>query len=104
MKFVSLTNGDAGHQPRAAARSQRRRAEAQEAGRGSASEYQVLDNHDGELLPTLAAGSRSSRPSASSRPTWCCARDRTTITPTIATPGILVQDAAYMVTVPNVAP
>src|SRR6185437_15701156 len=39
VKFVSLAN--------------RRRAEAQEAGRRIGIEYEVLDNHDGKLLPTL---------------------------------------------------
>ena len=54
-KFVSVTNGDAGHQiihgPELAAR---RLAEAKESARRLGIEYEVLDNHDGELLPTLA--------------------------------------------------
>ena len=54
VKFVSLTNGDVGHQsePREEL-AKRRRAEAHEAGRRIGIEYEVLDNHDGELLPTL---------------------------------------------------
>src|SRR5437879_9284075 len=54
VKFVSLTNGDAGHQLMAGeALAKRRRREAQEAGRRIGIEYEVLDNHDGKLLPTL---------------------------------------------------
>ncbi len=56
VKFVSVTNGDAGHQSEGGgALAKRRRAEAQEAGRRfGIAEYEVLDNHDGELVPTLA--------------------------------------------------
>jgi LmbE family N-acetylglucosaminyl deacetylase len=55
VKFLSLTNGDAGHHaigggPLAV----RRYAEAQEAAkRLGVQEYEVLDAHDGELFPTL---------------------------------------------------
>lgn len=55
VKFLSLTNGDAGHHeigggPLAA----RRYAEAQEAARRlGVLEYTVLDDHDSELFPTL---------------------------------------------------
>src|SRR5262249_2061116 len=48
VKFVSLTNGDAGHQSlHGEELAKRRRAEAQEAGRRIGIEYEVLDNHDG---------------------------------------------------------
>jgi hypothetical protein len=54
VKFVSLTNGDAGHQTQGGEKlAKRRRAEALEAGRRIGIEYEVLDNHDGKLLPTL---------------------------------------------------
>ena len=54
VRFVSLTNGDAGHQTEGgAALGRRRRAEAEESGRRLGVEYVVLDNHDGELLPDL---------------------------------------------------
>src|SRR5919198_4761769 len=52
--FVSVTNGDAGHQQMGGARlAQRRRAEASAAAAVIGIRYEVLDNHDGELLPTL---------------------------------------------------
>ncbi len=54
VKFVSLTNGDAGHySEERAALAKRRLAEAQEAGKILGVEYQVLDHHDGELQATI---------------------------------------------------
>src|SRR6266581_4714790 len=54
VKFVSVTNGDAGHQTEGGgALAKRRRLEAKESARRLGIEYEVLDNHDGELLPTL---------------------------------------------------
>ena len=53
--FVALTNGDAGHQSMGGgALAKIRRAEAEEAGkRYGIDKYITIDNHDGELLPTL---------------------------------------------------
>src|SRR5713226_6846242 len=52
VKFVAVTNGDAGHQSEGGGMlAKRRRAEAQEAGRRIGIEYDVLDNHDAELMP-----------------------------------------------------
>ena len=55
VKFVSITNGDAGHPTQGGgALGSRRRAEAIEAGkRIGVEEYEVLDHHDGELMPSL---------------------------------------------------
>src|SRR6266487_5396789 len=54
VKFVSVTNGDAGHQTlKGKELAKRRFAEAQEAGKRFGVTYDVLDNHDGELMPTL---------------------------------------------------
>jgi LmbE family N-acetylglucosaminyl deacetylase len=55
VKFVAVTNGDAGHQSQGGgALAMRRRAEAREAGkRIGIDEYETLDNHDGELMPSL---------------------------------------------------
>lgn len=54
VKFVSITNGDAGHQSEGGgALAKRRMAEAKEAGKRFGVEYEVLDNHDGELTPSL---------------------------------------------------
>ena len=54
VKFVSVTNGDVGHQTmQRAALAERRLGEARESARRLGIEYEVLNNHDGELLPTL---------------------------------------------------
>src|SRR5690348_2406277 len=51
VKFVSVTNGDAGHQTlKGKALAKRRLAEAQESGRRLGVTYDVLDNHDGLLM------------------------------------------------------
>src|SRR5881392_669211 len=50
VKFVSVTNGDAGHQSmKGTELAKRRYAEAQEAGKRFGVTYDVLDNHDGQL-------------------------------------------------------
>jgi LmbE family N-acetylglucosaminyl deacetylase len=52
--FVSVTNGDAGHQTlKGKELAKRRFAEAQEAGKRLGVTYDLLDNHDGLLMPTL---------------------------------------------------
>ncbi len=56
VKFLSLTNGDAGHwsTPRKAL-ARRRAAEAFAAARElGVQEYEMLDEHDGELVPSIA--------------------------------------------------
>src|SRR6478752_287603 len=54
VKFVACTNGDAGHPVMGGAPlARRRRAEATEAGRRIGVTYDILDIHDGELVPTL---------------------------------------------------
>lgn len=54
VKFVSMTNGDVGHFSQAGGPlAQRRTAEVQECARILGIETQVLDIHDGELMPTL---------------------------------------------------
>src|SRR5947209_7799786 len=54
VKFVSVTNGDAGHQTMHGSElAQRRLGEAKESARRLGIEYEVLNTHDGTLLPTL---------------------------------------------------
>ena len=56
VKMVSLTNGDAGHYEMGGAPlAWRRRREAAASGACLGAEYVTLDNHDGELMPTLEA-------------------------------------------------
>src|SRR5689334_14941624 len=54
VKFVSVTNGDIGHwQSAGGPLAQRRTAEVKSAAKILGIETEVLDIHDGELLPTL---------------------------------------------------
>jgi LmbE family N-acetylglucosaminyl deacetylase len=59
LKIVAVTNGDAGHQLTGGAIVAKRRfAEAQEAGKRLGVVYDVLNNHDGQLLPASKCGSQ----------------------------------------------
>ncbi len=106
VKFLSLTNGDAGHQSEGGgALAKRRRAEAQEAGRRlGISEYEVLDNHDGELEPTLAVRGQVIRAIRRWKADVVILPRPNDYHPDHRNTGLVVQDAAYMVIVPNVAP
>jgi LmbE family N-acetylglucosaminyl deacetylase len=105
VKFVSVTNGDAGHQSMGGgALAKRRMAEAKEAGKRFGVEYDVLDNHDGELLPTLQVRLQIIRKIREWNADVVIAPRPNDYHPDHRYTGVLVQDAAYMVTVPNVAP
>jgi LmbE family N-acetylglucosaminyl deacetylase len=105
VKFVSLTNGDAGHQSMGGgALAKRRRAEATESGRRLGIEYEVLDNHDGELLPTLEVRLQVIRRIRQWNADVVISPRTNDYHPDHRNTGQVVQDAAYMVMVPNVAP
>ncbi len=104
VKFVSVTNGDAGHQSQGGGiLAKRRTAEAQEAGRRFGVTYDVLDNHDGELLPSLEVRLQIIRKIREWNADMVVAPRPNDYHPDHRYTGILVQDAAYMVAVPNVA-
>jgi LmbE family N-acetylglucosaminyl deacetylase len=105
VKFVAVTNGDAGHQSEGGgALAKRRRSEATEAGRRLGITYDVLDNHDGELLPTLEVRHQIIRKIREWNADLVLAPRPNDYHPDHRYTGVLVQDAAYMVVVPNVAP
>src|SRR5436190_11235030 len=102
VKFVSLTNGDAGHQTQGGEElARRRRAEAQEAGRRIGIEYEVLDNHDGKLLPTLDVREQVIREIRQWKADIVIGPRPNDYHPDHRYTGVLVQDASYMVIVPN---
>ena len=104
VRFVSVTNGDAGHQSQGGgALAARRRAEAQEAGRRIGVDYVGLDNHDGELLPDLKVREQIIRLIRQWKADLVLAPRPIDYHPDHRYTGALVQDAAFMVTVPNVA-
>jgi LmbE family N-acetylglucosaminyl deacetylase len=105
VKFVSVTNGDAGHQSmKGKALARRRFAEAQEAGKRFGVTYDVLDNHDGQLEPTLDVRMQVIRKIREWNADIVIAPRPNDYHPDHRYTGVLVQDAAYMVAVPNIAP
>ena len=105
VKFVSVTNGDAGHQVmKGAALAKRRYAEAQEAGRRLGVTYDVLDNHDGMLMPSLEVRMEIIKEIREWNADIVIAPRPNDYHPDHRYTGILVQDAAYMVAVPNIEP
>ncbi len=104
VKFVSVTNGDAGHQAEGGGMlAARRRAEAAESGRRLGIEYITLDNHDGELVPSLDVRLQIIRQIRGWDADIVIAPRPNDYHPDHRYTGILVQDASYMVTVPNIA-
>lgn len=105
VKFVSVTNGDAGHQLTGGVELARRRfAEAQEAGKRLGITYDVLDNHDGQLLPTLEVRLQVIKKIREWNADIVIAPRPNDYHPDHRYTGVVVQDAAYMVAVPNIAP
>jgi len=105
VKFVSVTNGDAGHQTMKGKELARRRfAEAQESGRRLGVTYDVLDNHDGLLMPSLEVRLEIIRKIREWNADVVIAPRPNDYHPDHRYTGVLVQDAAYMVSVPNIAP
>src|SRR6202162_160488 len=105
VKFVSVTNGDAGHQSMSGAvLAQRRLAEAKESARRLGIEYEVLNNHDGELLPTLEVRKEIIRQIRRWNADVVLAPRPNDYHPDHRYTGVLVQDAAYMVVVADVTP
>ena len=102
VKMISLTNGDAGHHEMGGAPlAWRRRQEAAASGACLGCEYITLDHHDGELLPSLElrreviALIREFNPDIVMTPRpWDYHPDHRYA-------AQVVQDALYMVTVPN---
>ncbi len=103
--FVSVTNGDAGHHEKGGGELAKiRMAEAQEAGKRFGVKYVVLDNHDGELMPTLENRLKIIRLIRQWKADVVMGPRPNDYHPDHRNTAILVQDAAYMVIVPNIAP
>jgi LmbE family N-acetylglucosaminyl deacetylase len=92
VRFVSVTNGDAGHH---------------EMGGGMLAkrlgiEYVVLDNHDGELVPSLQVREQIIRQIREWNADLVLGPRPNDYHPDHRYTGVLLQDAAFMVTVPNI--
>ena len=106
VKFLSVTNGDAGHHEMGGGMlAKRRYLETQESARRlGIGEYEVLDNHDGELTPSLEVRRQIIRSIRRWKADIVIAPRPNDYHPDHRYAGVLVQDAAYMVVVPNVTP
>ena len=103
--FVSLTNGDAGHfNTGGGALAKIRRAEAQEAGKRFGVTYKVLDNHDGELMADLNVRLQAIRIIREWNADVVIGPRPYDYHPDHRNTAIILQDAAFMVVVPNIAP
>lgn len=103
VRFVSVTNGDAGHHEMGGGMlAMRRRAEAQEVAKRLNIEYIVLDNHDGELVPSLDVREQMIRQIREVKADLVLGPRPNDYHPDHRYTGVLLQDAAFMVTVPNI--
>lgn len=105
VKFVSTTNGDIGHWKMAGGPlAQRRKREVEEAAKILGIETEVLDIHDGEIMPTLENRRKIVRLIREWKADIVLAPRTNDYHPDHRYTGILVQDAAFMVTVPFFCP
>ena len=105
VKFVSVTNGDIGHWREAGGPlAQRRKSEVAHADATLHVTSEVLDIHDGELLPTLENRRTITRLIRQWNADIVMSHRPNDYHPDHRYTGILVQDAAYMVTVPFFCP
>ena len=105
VKFVSVTNGDAGHQTmKGVALAKRRFAETQEVAKRLGITYVVLNNHDGLLTPSLDVRLQIIKEIREWNADVVIAPRPNDYHPDHRYTGVLVQDAAYMVSVPDISP
>jgi LmbE family N-acetylglucosaminyl deacetylase len=105
VRFVSVTNGDAGHFSMLRGElGVRRRAEARRAGAVAGIEYTVLGHHDGELQPTIEAREEIIRLIRECSPDLVLTHRPYDYHPDHRYTAALVLDAAYLVTVPLLCP
>jgi LmbE family N-acetylglucosaminyl deacetylase len=105
VKLVSVTNGDIGHwQMAGGPLAQRRTAEVARADKILGAQSEVLDIHDGELVPNLENRRRITRLIRQWRADIVIAHRPWDYHPDHRYTGVLVQDAAFMVIVPYFCP
>jgi LmbE family N-acetylglucosaminyl deacetylase len=105
VKFVSVTNGDIGHWREAGGPlARRRKAEVERAARLLGIATEVLDIHDGELLPTLENRRTVTRLIREWKADVVMSHRPNDYHPDHRYTGVLVQDSAFMVAVPHFCP
>jgi len=105
VKFVAMTNGDIGHfQMAGGPLAQRREAEVEECARLLGIETEVLDIHDGELMPTLENRKKVARLIREWQADIVLSHRPYDYHPDHRYTGQLVQDAAVVVVAPFFVP
>ncbi len=105
VKFVSVTNGDIGHWREAGGPLARRRtAEVEKVAKTLGNTVEVLDIHDGELVPSLENRRTITRLIREWNADIVMSHRPNDYHPDHRYTGTLVQDAAYMVAVPFFLP
>ncbi len=105
VKLVSVTNGDIGHWKEAGGPlARRRKTEVERAAKIFGASVEVLDNHDGELIPSLENRRTITRLIREWQADIVISPRPNDYHPDHRYTGILVQDAAYMAAVPNFLP
>ena len=105
VKMVSVTNGDIGHWREAGGPlALRRKKEVEEASKILGTTVEVLDIHDGELMPDLETRRKIIRLIREWKADLVLSPRPYDYHPDHRNTSVLVQDAAYMVTVPFICP
>lgn len=105
VKFLSLCNGCGGHQTMAPQELTRRRyLETQEVARRAGIEYEVWDIPDCEIMPDLETRKRLIRSIRAFRPEVIFSCRPNDYHADHRNAGILMQDASYLLIVPNLCP
>lgn len=105
VKFVSVTNGDIGHwKESGGALAKRRVAEVEEAAKRLGIEVEVLDIHDGEIMPTLENRKIIARLIREWDADVVLTHRPYDYHPDHRNAGLLVRDAAFMIKVPFYVP
>jgi LmbE family N-acetylglucosaminyl deacetylase len=105
VKFVSVTNGEAGHQFRKPAElAALRRSETEAVAKLMGIEYEVMNNRDGRLLPTIEARFEMIALIRRYKPDLILTHRPNDYHPDHRATSTLVCDAAYMVIVPHIVP
>ena len=105
VKLVSVTNGDIGHWSMAGGPLAKRRTAGGARGRQEARRHrQILDIHDGELMPTLENRRTITRLIRQWKADLVLSHRPNDYHPDHRYTGVLVQDSAYMVAVPFFCP
>ena len=105
VKFVCVTNGDIGHWKESGpALAARRKAEVEHGAKLIGYEFEILDNHDGGLVPSLENRAKITRVIREWKADVVITHRPNDYHPDHRYTSILVQDSAYMVAVPKYLP